>query len=146
MRRDIQTTVAFLTTRVKEPDEDDWGKLKRLLKYLNGTRTMKLQLEADAAPVMKWWVDASHVTHNNCKSHTGAAMSLGKGMTITLSRKQKINGKRSTESELIGVDDALPHILWTKYFLECQGYDLGPSILYQDNKKCYWKLMAYDLP
>ena len=28
IRRDIQTTVAFLTTRVKHPDNDDWGKLK----------------------------------------------------------------------------------------------------------------------
>jgi hypothetical protein len=28
-RRDIQTAVAFLTTRVKTPNEDDWGKLKR---------------------------------------------------------------------------------------------------------------------
>ncbi len=27
-RQDIQTAVAFLTTRVKNPDEDDWGKLK----------------------------------------------------------------------------------------------------------------------
>ena len=27
-RRDIQTPVSFLTTRVKKPDEDDWGKLK----------------------------------------------------------------------------------------------------------------------
>jgi len=36
-RRDIQTAVAFLTTRVKEPDEDDWAKLKRVLKYLHGT-------------------------------------------------------------------------------------------------------------
>jgi hypothetical protein len=34
-RRDIQTAVAFPTTRVKEPDEDNWGKLKRVLKYLN---------------------------------------------------------------------------------------------------------------
>jgi len=29
---------------VKNPDEDDWdwGKLKRVLKYLNGTRYLKL--------------------------------------------------------------------------------------------------------
>ena len=27
-RRDIQTAVAFLTTRVKLPDKDNWGKLK----------------------------------------------------------------------------------------------------------------------
>jgi hypothetical protein len=38
VRRDIQMVVSFLTTRVKEPDKDDWGKLKGILKYLNGTR------------------------------------------------------------------------------------------------------------
>ena len=33
VRRDIQTAVAFLTTRVKNPDVDDWDALKRVLKY-----------------------------------------------------------------------------------------------------------------
>jgi hypothetical protein len=28
VRCDTQTTVAFLTTRIKSPDKDDWGKLK----------------------------------------------------------------------------------------------------------------------
>jgi hypothetical protein len=28
VQQDIQPTIAFLTTRVKQPDEDDWGKLK----------------------------------------------------------------------------------------------------------------------
>jgi hypothetical protein len=37
-RRDIQTAVAYLTTRVKSPNKDDWGKLKRVLKYPNGTK------------------------------------------------------------------------------------------------------------
>jgi hypothetical protein len=37
-RRDIQTAVAFLTTRMKSPNKDDWGKLKRVLRYLNGTK------------------------------------------------------------------------------------------------------------
>ena len=35
-RQEIQTAVACLTTRVKNPDEDDRGKLKRVLKYLTG--------------------------------------------------------------------------------------------------------------
>ena len=43
-RRDIQTAVAFLTTRVKQPNEDDWGKLRRVIWYLNGTRNMVLKL------------------------------------------------------------------------------------------------------
>lgn len=42
-RRDIQTAVSFLTTRVKRPDEDDWLKLRRVLRYLKGTRRLKLR-------------------------------------------------------------------------------------------------------
>ena len=34
----------------------------------------------------------------------------------------------------IGVDDALPQILWTRYFMENQGYNIEDNILYQDNK------------
>ena len=32
-----QNAVAFLSTRVRNPDENDWGKLMRLLQYLYGT-------------------------------------------------------------------------------------------------------------
>ena len=37
-------TVEFLTTRVKGPDEDDWDKLRRVNKYLNGTIDLELHL------------------------------------------------------------------------------------------------------
>ena len=46
-RRYIQIAVALLVTRVKQPDEDDWGKLKRVLRYLNGARGLKLTLSSD---------------------------------------------------------------------------------------------------
>ena len=36
-RPDIQPTIAFLATRVRNPDEDDWKKLRRLLSYLDAT-------------------------------------------------------------------------------------------------------------
>ena len=35
-RRDIQPATAFLTTRVRSPDEDNWDKVKRVLNYLKG--------------------------------------------------------------------------------------------------------------
>jgi hypothetical protein len=133
-RRDIQTAVAFLCTRVKRPDEDDWGKLKRVLKYLKGTRGLKLTLSVDNLSIIQWWVDASYVVHEDCRGHTGAMMSLGKGAVTSFSTKQKINGKSSTEDELIGVDDAMPRILWTKYLIETQGYTVEHNKLYQDSK------------
>ena len=36
-RPDTQTAVAFLSTRVKSPDINDYNKLGRTLKYLRGT-------------------------------------------------------------------------------------------------------------
>jgi hypothetical protein len=33
-RPDTSTAIAFLTTRVREPDQDDWKKLSHLMKYL----------------------------------------------------------------------------------------------------------------
>jgi hypothetical protein len=62
----IQTVVALLTTWVKVPDEDDWGKLKCFLKYLNGTRNLKLTLLAESLSILHWYVDASHQTHDDC--------------------------------------------------------------------------------
>ena len=110
-RRDIQTAVAFLTTRVKRPDEDNWGKLRRVLKYLLGTRYMKLTLSVDDLSMIRWWVDALDRTHYDMKGHTGSLMSLGQGAIISGSRKQKINVRSSTESALVALDDALPLIL-----------------------------------
>jgi hypothetical protein len=132
-RKDMQTAVSFLTTRVKQPDKDDWGKLKRLIKYIHGTVYMPLILKADSLIVIKWWVDASYVTHGDCRGHTGATMSLGRGSIIGMSKKQNLNSKSSTECELVGVDDAPPQMLWTIYFVEGQGYGVKASILNQDN-------------
>jgi hypothetical protein len=38
-RKDIQPAMAFLTSRVKTPDEDDWGKEKRVLRFLKKIAT-----------------------------------------------------------------------------------------------------------
>ena len=50
------------------------------------------------------------------------------------STKQRLVSCCSMESELIGVHDALPQILWTCSFLMAWGYDIMDNALYQDNK------------
>jgi hypothetical protein len=132
-RKDIQTAVSFLITRVNYPDEDDWRKLKRLLRYIRGTIYTSLILRADSLNIIKWWMGASSATHGDCRGHTGATMLLGWESVIEMSKKQKLNTNSSTESELVGVDDASPQMLWTVYFVEEQGYGVEASILNQDN-------------
>jgi hypothetical protein len=133
-RPDIQTAVAYMTTRVKSPDMDDYKKLTRVMRYLRGTINLFLTLEADDLSVVKWWVDGSFAVHADMKSHTGATMSLGKGSPYSTSTRQKLNTKSSTEAELVAVDDTMPQALWTTYFLKAQGYDVGKTIVYQDNQ------------
>jgi len=36
---------------------DDWEKLLRLMKYLNGMRELVLTMSANALHILKWYVD-----------------------------------------------------------------------------------------
>ena len=106
-----------------------------MLKYLRDTVDLPLTLEAKKGLLLsaQRWVDASYAPHDNMRSHTGATFSLGKGGIFNLSTIQKLVARSSTEAELIGVHDVLPLIIWTKYFLEAQGYKLKYNKVYQDN-------------
>ncbi len=59
VRWDIQPATAFLTTRMRSPDKDNWGKVKRVLSYLKGTLHMPLILSADLLALSWWWVDVA---------------------------------------------------------------------------------------
>ena len=133
-RPDIQTAVAFLCTRVKAPDRDDYKKLARLMNYLRATKDIPLTLEWDGLNIVRWWADASFATHADMKGHTGGVMSMGKGAVISVSRKQRLNSRSSTETELIGADDMMPVLLWSINFIRAQGYEVDMARLYQDNK------------
>ena len=98
--RPAQQAVAFLMTRVRGPDNDDYKKLVRVIKYLRSNPHLPLTLEADASNVVKWWVDASFAVHPDMKSHTGGTMTIGKGSVYSTSTRQKLNTKSSTEAEL----------------------------------------------
>jgi hypothetical protein len=133
-RPDTCTAIAFLTTRVREPDQDDWTKLAHLIKYLRGTKLLPLILSANGSGILKWWIDGSFATHPNMRGHTGGGLSMGRGFPIVTSTKQKLNTRSSTESEIVGVDDCMPAVLWTRYFLGAQGYGVHENIVFQDNK------------
>ena len=132
-RPDINPGVCFLTTRVKDPNVRDWDKLMRLLKYLIGTKEDILTLEADDFQELKWSIDAAFVAHPDMKSHTGSTFTMGKGAICSSSIKQKTNSRSSTESELIALDDIISKVLWTKRFVESQGFKVLLNVVYQDN-------------
>lgn len=133
-RLDILTTVSFLSTRMKNPDEDDWGKLRRCLQFLKGTIDDPLILGGKDIHKLQAWIDASYSVHCDRRSHTGGTMSWGRGCTLPTSSKQKLNTKSSTEAEVIGLSDYLNNVIWARMFIEGQGYEVSDTVIYQDNE------------
>ena len=91
-------------------------------------------MEADGTMIIKWWIDTSYGVHKYCQVHTGGTIDIGEGHTYSTSSKQKLNTQSSTESELVGIGNLMPMVLWTSLFMEAQGYEVKENILYQDNK------------
>ena len=83
---------------------------------------MMLTIEPNYQP--QWWVDSSFAVDPDMKSHAGIFMSIGKGGTYTLSCKQNLNTKSSTEAEM------LAQILCTRHFLAAQGIPVPTTTIY----------------
>ena len=133
-RPDIQPAVSFLCTIVIGPDTDDYKKLARVMKYIQGTIGLPLILSIDKSGNIKWHVDALFAVHKDIRSHTGVFMTMGTEEAYVQSRKQKLNTNSSTEAEFVGVNDVLTQLIWTKYFLKEQGYIIHYNFIYQDNQ------------
>ena len=93
-------------------------------------------------------MDASFVVHDDVKIRTGLYMSLSKETIYVASTKQKLNTTSSIESELLGVSDGMPKMIWTRYFMEAQEYNVEDMYVYQDNQsamlleKMVWNLLG----
>ena len=110
-RIDTQLPVAFLTTRVRSPDVDNWHKMIRLLSYLKRYRYLSTTLKEESTNVSGWYANMAFAVHEDMKSHTGYTMTLGKGTILSKLIKQKLNTKKSTEAELLAADDVTVPLL-----------------------------------
>ena len=102
----------FINTLANKIDKDYWGKHKRILKYLKGTRKLNLGLSVGEMSVVKWWLEDLYVVHKDCRGHNKDMMPLEKIHMSSLSTKIYTNGNRSTQEQLIGVDSTMAKILW----------------------------------
>lgn len=89
---------AFLCTKVKNPTDKDYENLGWLIIYVGETIHVPLILEADDSITLVWNLDASYAVYANMKSHMGVSLSLGGETLMSMSCKQKLVTKSSTEA------------------------------------------------
>jgi hypothetical protein len=135
-RPDILLPIIFLSTRVREPTEKDNSKLRRVLRYLRGTKDLGIVLGANGDGTLRVvaYCDASYGVHMDGKSHSGTFITVGRGPIMAKSVKQKIVTKSSTEAELVTASDATSAIAYVLHFLDTLGMEFQPAQLYQDNQ------------
>ena len=114
-------TVFFCSiTRLKQPTEEDLGKLTYCLEWPNGHRSGGICVSNDSEPddqKVYVWADASDNSHFDAKGHSGIVISIGRKNCCPIyvtSKKQTLVARSSTEAEIIAVYTSLPQALWTK--------------------------------
>ena len=114
--------VSFLTKIFKLLDEDEWGKLNRVLKYLKATKHMKITFRVQSLSLVRWWIYVSYNTHKNWRGHTDVMTILGRVTVLRFSLKHKLNVKSSTERGILVVHNEMSLVLWSKHSIESKGY------------------------
>ena len=137
-RPDLLTGVSYLATRVQNCHEGDIPKLERAMSYVRGSAEKGVVLRPREEELqVRMYVDAAYGVHSNGKSHTGSCVVIGDlGAVHCKSEKEKIVTKSSTEAELVAPSDSCSQGLHVGKFLQAQGHQVGPLILYQDNMSC----------
>ncbi len=112
-RPDILLPVAFLCTRATKSTEEDWLKLKRVLKYLKKNKDLTLTLGADSLRDLNGYVDTTYKVHQDGKGHTRGMITFGRGVLMTQAKKQQeLMTKSSTECKIVGASNYAPGIVW----------------------------------
>jgi hypothetical protein len=133
-RLDILTAVSFLCSRVREPNDDDLRKLTRVHAYLMKTRNLVLRYACGCKVDVVAYVDASFGVHHDFTSRSGVSLEVAGATVGGWSTKQKLVTKHSTESEIVCLSDGSSLVIMAREWMICQGYKLGPTVIYQDNK------------
>ena len=91
-----------------------------MVRYVHAIIHLPIILGLDGSGNMVWSIDTSFTVHMDMKSHTRYFLSLETGTPISGSQSQKINMRRSTESELVDVGDLIGYVEWTSLYSKNQ--------------------------
>jgi hypothetical protein len=136
-RPDVKLPFTVLTSRMQNPRKGDWFLLRRVVRYLNETRTLGIVIRPDSAKIF-CSADASFAVYPDAKSHSGVIVQLGESnapMHVS-SKKQKLVAASSTEAEMIALNQATQEVIWVQDLMSELGFTMEPSVVYQDNQSC----------
>ena len=135
-RPDIATAVSVCGKFADNPGKEHWQALLQIVKYLQGTRTMRLklgnakQISLSACADADW---AGDIDGRN--SRTGYTISIGNSVIAWSSKLQTSVAQSSIEAEYVALTECARTVIWCRTLLEEMGFPQHkPSVIAQDNR------------
>jgi len=136
-RPDIAASIAILSKRVENPRTIDMTEVKRVIRYLKGTRNLRLELNNErklqdliAYSDANWAEDTL-----DRKSTSGHFCSLNGGTISWFSRKQKLIALSSCEAEYIALAETCKEVTWIKQVIKEFNIEISPmTTVYTDSQ------------
>ncbi|XP_024879516.1 uncharacterized protein LOC112461348, partial [Temnothorax curvispinosus] len=144
-RLDVAAAVGFLARRVETPTQMDWNAVKRIIRYLAGTKNYKLHLSSTSDDILCCFVDADWAgDKQDRKSTSGYTFKLGSSAIAWSSHKQTSISMSSTEAEYVAASHAVKELQWLRQLLiDMNVLPEGAIPVFEDNQGCI-KLIQSD--
>lgn len=121
-RPDIAASVSIVSQRPKQPSMTDWTEAKRVVRYLKGTKNLRLKLGGQKSGLVVY-ADADFAEDTtDRKSDTGLMFQYNGGAIAWSCRKQTCTAWSSCEAKYISLAEASRELLWIRRLLEDRGY------------------------
>ena len=134
-RPDIAYAVGSVSQFNHSPEQQHWVAVKRILRYLAGTRNLKIQYGSSNQSGA--YSDADWGSGQDRKSIGGFVFLLNGGAISWASKKQRSIALSTTEAEYMAMTQASKEIIWLQVLLEELGaltHIKQMSTLYGDNQ------------
>ena len=134
-RPDIAFAVNRLSQFMASPTTEHWLALKRLLRYLNGSKDQGLTIHRESPSTLHAFTDADWAGNKDDYTSTmGHVIFLGRNPLTWCSKKQKGVARSSTEAEYRAIAHTTGELLWLRnLFLELRITITSQPVLYCDN-------------
>ena len=127
-RCDIMYATFYLSRHQIDPGLAHWKGLKRVLRYLQGTRNVKIKANENA-PKFEMFCDSDNGGDpDEGKSTTGIIACMHGIPILTKSKVQRLNAKSSTNAEIIALCDAVEEMVYIKNLTKELDITIDPTI------------------
>lgn len=135
-RPDISVSTSILGRRVSNPSQADWTAAKRVVRYLLGTKSWKLQFTGETGELVGC-TDADWAEVTSRKSTSGFTFLFGGAAISWISRKQTSVTLSSMEAEYVSLCEACQELIWLRALLKDMGEEQKKAtVIHEDNQSC----------